>query len=168
MQMKSGSSFTVINKQGQVSATIAIPYDQDPHIFSEFLRFSLDSHANFIIAFVHHNFIKKIDEHSTELWSIHPIENMKQEYKTIAGFSLPQHIFYKDVELDNFGNIFVLSGQGKQDRGHEIFVLNTDGKPVGSLFLNESTHLIHIDRDNNLYSRGEMGARLIKYRLKYE
>ena len=93
--------------------------------------------------------------------------NIKPKTKTIQGHTLPTQTFYKSVVLDTLGNIYIVGSSFSKNHSRDVFVFDKAGSLLTTVLLPHSTHLIHIDRHNFLYSRAEMGTILKKYKLIY-
>jgi hypothetical protein len=158
---------TTIDTAGTILANHPIILDGHAGIMG-FFRFSIDAENNYYAAFTFQNTILKLTPDGSTQWKTGLIDNLEQKTREVGKFMLPQNIYYKDIKLDRRGNIFVLSGQIKKDKGQEIFVLDDAGQLLSSFFLPQQTHLLHMDRYDHLYVRANMGTSLVKYRLYYE
>jgi hypothetical protein len=74
---------------------------------------------------------------------------------------------YVDVEIDTIGNVFILGGSFSKNKKRDVYVLSTNGEHLTTFTLDEPTHMIYIDSENNLFSRAELGTCLKKYEIIY-
>jgi len=80
---------------------------------------------------------------------------------------LPQNVFYKDIEFDISGNVFVLGGHYSEYKSKDVYIFSQNGEHITTLTLPDETHCIYIDKENYLYSRAKQGVVLKKYKIIY-
>ena len=162
------ASLSIIDTTGAIEQNHLILPDVPSGQDMQFFRFALDAEHNLLISFVFQNIVLKTELNGKEIWRMDILKDIKQETKKVGNFILPVKMFYKDIKTDNQDNVFVLSGQITDEKKQQIFVFDKTGNPLTSFFLPHPTHLIHIDKDNYLYARAEMGTCLVKYKMYYE
>jgi hypothetical protein len=136
------------------------------------INFKIDRSNNLLIAYCWKDKIEKLDRNGNLLWVKSLLGNREVRTKKIKGTKAtlseyPQETVYKAIALDTYGNLFVLGGDLSENRNRDVYVLRSDGQHLLTFTLPESSHTIHIDSKNNLYSRSENGLIVRKYALKY-
>lgn len=145
--------------------------DNWENYWENYRKFEIDNQGNIYMVFTVKDKIKKFDKNMKELWTKSLFGKkkvkMKKSKATFGPSNLPTEVVYKDIELDIRGNLFILGGNFSKNPGKDVYVLNPNGNYLTTITLPESTHCIHIDRNNFLYSRSGMGTVLKKYFIKY-
>lgn len=136
--------------------------------FLGLVRFEIDKKENLYLIFNFQDKIEKLDKRGNKLWNKTLFGEKKAIFKKSKVSDLPKEVFYKNVIFDIYGNLFILGGSFSKNRSRDVYVLDKDGNYLTTFTLPESTHCIHIDSKNNLYSRAGMGTTLKKYSLKYQ
>jgi hypothetical protein len=72
-------------------------------------------------------------------------------------------MLYKDISIDNDGNIYLVSGTKEKNNSREILVLNSNGDHINSIYLPVPSYLLHIDKNNNFYAIADEGVTIKKY-----
>jgi hypothetical protein len=124
-----------------------------------------DSQENLYLAY---NFADRIEKYSRtgkKIWFRKLLDIKGVERKKVASFVVPTEIVYKDIALDNSGNVYVLGGELSRNRSRDVYVLSPDGEYLSTFTLPEASHCIYIDGDNFLYTRANEGITLKKYRM---
>lgn len=147
-----------------------IPYYISEDISKNMLglaKFEIDKNGNFYIIFVYQDIIEKLDSKGNPIWrkSLFKGEKSKMEKSKYGPFALPENTIYKDIEIDRNGYIYILTGSIAENRSRDVYVLSPKGDYITKFTLQDTTHLIHIDSENNIYSRAEMGVTLKKYSI---
>jgi len=133
------------------------------------VKFEIDNKNNLYIIYTFQDKIEKFDGKGKKIWSKSFFPNMEMKMKKFKGpYQLPAEVVFKDIEFDNKGNIFILAGSWSRNKSRDIYILDKNGNLLSIVTLPESTHCIHIDRKNYLYSRAGMGTTLKKYRIEYQ
>lgn len=133
------------------------------------VEFEIDNQNNLYIVYTFQDKIEKFDSKGKKIWTKSLLERkeVKMKKPRAGHFQLPMEVVYKDIEFDNFGNIYILGGSWSKNKSRDIYILDKNGNLLHTVTLPESTHCIHIDKENNLYSRAGMGTVLKKYRIEY-
>jgi len=134
------------------------------------VKFEIDDKNDLYIIYTFQDKIEKFDGKGKKIWSKSLFENreMKMKKPKVSPYQLPEEVVFKDIEFDNKGNIFILAGSWSRNKSRDIYILDKKGNLLTIVTLPESTHCIHIDGQNNLYTRAGMGTILKKYRIEYQ
>ena len=92
---------------------------------------------------------------------------VKQSAKKIFGWMIPAKTVYKDIAADTSGYFYVLGGHFSENNSSDIYILDGESDHIATITLDEPTHCLHIDHENNLYARSKLGSQIIKYRISY-
>jgi len=131
----------------------------------DMVSFDLDSQGNLYLAYNFMDRIEKFDKSGNKIWSKKLLGVKQVERKKISSFVVPTEIVYKDIALDDAGNVYVLGGRFSKNRSRDVYVLNPDGEHLTTFTLPDTSHCLYIDSDNFLYSRANEGITLKKYRM---
>lgn len=131
------------------------------------VSFDFDSQGNLYAAYNFQDKIEKFGPEENKLWSKKLLGIKEVKKKKIESQVLPAKLTYKDIALDNSGNLFILGGSYSKNPSRDIYVLNPGGKLLTTFTLPEASHCIYIDRQGFLYSRANEGLTLKKFRTKY-
>ncbi|NIM91408.1 MAG: hypothetical protein GTO17_10730 [Candidatus Aminicenantes bacterium] len=146
-------------------------FDGVQDFWLNFRKFEVDNQGNLYVVFTFEDRIEKFNQNLEKIWSKSLLGKRKAKRKKaefIFGPSqLPTETVYKDIALDSSGHLFILGGNTSTDPGQDVYVLDKDGNYLLNFILPESSHCIHLDNRNFLYSRAEQGMTLKKYRLEY-
>jgi len=138
--------------------------------WTNFRKFEMDNQGNLYVVFTFEDRIEKFDKNFKKIWSKSLLGKRKAtRRKTKIKFGpseLPTEIVYKDIALGSSGHLFILGGHLSKNPSRDVYVLDKKGKHLTTFTLPESSHCIHIDNRNFLYSRAGQGVTLKKYQLK--
>ncbi len=137
-------------------------------LLMDMVNFDIDSGGNLYLVFNFMDRIIKFNKAGKKEWSrsLLGLKHVKKE--KISSYVVPTEIVYKDIALDQAGNIYVLGGKFSKNRSRDIYVLNPAGELLSILTLPDTSHCIYIDRNDFLYSRANDGITLKKYRIVTE
>jgi hypothetical protein len=145
-------------------------FDGRQDYWMNFRKFEADSQGNLYVVFTFEDRIEKFSPSLEKIWSKSLFGKKKARQKKVeimfGPSQLPTEIVYKDIELDSSGHLFILGGNTSRNPGRDVYVLDGDGNYLLNFTLPESSHCIHLDNRNFLYSRAGQGVTLKKYRLK--
>lgn len=131
----------------------------------DMVSFDLDSQGSLYLAYNFMDRIEKFDKDGNKIWSKTLLGVKRVERKKISSFVVPTEIVYKDIALDEAGNVYVLGGRFSKNRSRDVYVLNPDGEHLTTFTLPDTSHCLYIDKDNFLYARANEGITLKKYRM---
>lgn len=136
------------------------------------INFRIDRRNNLLVAYCWKDKIEKFDRNGNLLWTRSLLEGKsartgRQKGTKLTLVEYPLEAVYRAIALDTNGNFFILGGDLSENRGGDVYVLNENGEYLTKFTLAESSHSIHIDSKNYLYSRSENGLMVRKYALEY-
>jgi hypothetical protein len=143
-----------------------IPFSERPsQMLMDMVSFDLDKQENLYLAYNFVDRIAKFNKSGKKVWSKQLLGIKQVKRERLSSHVIPTEIVYKDVALDQSGNIYVLGGKFSKNRSRDVYVLNPDGEHLSTLILPDTSHCIYIDSKNYLYSRANDGITLKKYRM---
>jgi len=145
-----------------------VKYCESSNPILDTVKFEIDKKFNFYIIYTWKDKIEKINRKGEKLWSRSLFGKKSIKIKKIGAVKVPVEVIYKDITLDNFGNLFILTGSISKNKSRDVYVLNRDGNLLTTFTLPDSSHCIYIDKNNFLYTRADMGATLKKFLIEYE
>jgi hypothetical protein len=162
---KAGRLF-IVDSKGNIQKKIQYSSKVSP-LMMDLVDFDIDFYGNVYIGYTFRDRIEKIDIQGKKIWSKNLFGIKEIKKKRISSMIVPTQIVYKDIALDMFGNLFVLGGAFSKNRSRDVFMLSPEGRLLASFILPDTSHCIHIDSKNFLYSRANDGVTLKKFRMKY-
>lgn len=162
---KSGRIY-IFNSTGKILREIQYSNEELP-LLMDMVNFEFDSQGNLVIVYNYQDKIEKFNPEGKKLWSKKLLGVKKVQKEKIALLVLPSKLIYKDIALDNSGNIFILGGSFSRNPSRNVYILNPEGQLLTTLTLPDTSHCIYIDSQNFLYSRANEGVTLKKFRMKY-
>ncbi|MFC2166051.1 hypothetical protein ACFLT2_13780 [Acidobacteriota bacterium] len=154
----------LFNKAGQILMEYRYSEKRGP-VMMDWVSFEMDASANLYLAYSFQDKIEKFDGKGRRLWSKSLIGVKSVKRQKVGPWKVPQSLVFKDIELDTHGRLYILGGGYSEKPSRTVYVLNHNGERLTSLVLPDSSHCIHIDRWNCLYSRANEGITLKKYRI---
>ncbi|UCC40245.1 MAG: 6-bladed beta-propeller [Candidatus Aminicenantes bacterium] len=157
---------SIFNQDGETVREIKYLDKKIPFML-DMVSFDLDPKGNLYLAYTFQDKIQKFNPEGKKLWSKGLLDVKKIEMQKIRSFKVPSQLIYKDVALDSSGHLFVLGGSYSKNPSQDVYVLSPEGKLLTTFMLPDTTHCIHIDSQDYLYSRANEGVTLKKYKMKY-
>ncbi len=154
------------NDAGKIKRILTLGQHRADLIMDQF-SFVFDEHKNVYVAYTFQDTIEKFDKKGSRIWSTELLGKKKVKKEKISGYDLPTEIIYKDVDLDNRGNIYILGGSFSANPSRDVYVLNPEGIQIATLTLPDTSHCIYIDDKDFLYSRANAGVTLKIFKIKY-
>jgi len=133
------------------------------------IDFCFDEEKNIYIAYKWKDNIKKLNRKGALIFEKRLLGIKKpimSETKTQLG-KHPNKMIYKNIELDIYGNIFILGGHVSKNSSRDIYILNNMGNHRATVTLAEPSHTIYIDKKNFLYTSADQGITLKRYSMEY-
>jgi hypothetical protein len=152
--------------RGQIKKKIEYATNEDADMLN-MIDFCIDKNKNIVFVYTWKDRVGKIDQAGKQIFTKSLLGIKKPKTKKSQFGEFPTDIIYKAVDIDQYGNIFILGGDLSKIPSRDVYVLNPDGKYICTFTLPESSHTIHIDNENFLYSRANEGVTLKKYSIKY-
>jgi hypothetical protein len=140
-------------------------WDSGKVMLLDAVSFNVDTGGSFYMAYNFQDRIEKFDPQGRRIWSTSLLGVKKVKKEKVNRFTVPTEIVYLSIALDEQGRIYVLGGKMSDNPHRDVYILDPSGEWVGTFTLPQSSHCIHIDGDNYLYSRGNSGVTIKKYRL---
>ncbi|MGD0781786.1 MAG: hypothetical protein ABSA30_02885, partial [Candidatus Aminicenantales bacterium] len=133
-------------------------------------KITTDQNGNIFYISSFEDIIAKFDPRGNLQWKKSLRSGEKSGEKTISTklgpMTAPTEILYKDIAVDRKGRLFVMGGHKAVHRSRDIYVLNENGDLIETLTLPEPTHILHFDKNGDLFVSANEGATIKKYRLE--
>jgi len=136
--------------------------------FKDMVTIAVDGELAIYCASLWVNRVAKFDKGHKLIKEVSPPQlgkALQSSRRSEAG--LPQEMFIKDIALDARGYLYLLCGRMLKGEKPGMLVLNRDLDYVATLYLEESSHLVHVSRANRLYVRAEGGMAIDVYEIRY-
>jgi len=156
----------ILDSEGKVKSELK--YSQNGStLMMDSVSFDIDPQGYFYFAYAFQDRLEKFDRNGKRVWSQKLFKQKKVKEKKIFSFRFPTEIVYKDLDLDQSGNLFILGGDFSENRSRDVYVLNSQGNYLTTFILPDSSHCIYIDSQDYLYSRTNEGVTLKRFKMKY-
>lgn len=161
----------LVDSQGEMDREMEWSGEFDEY-WERFLKFETDDQGSVYVIFTFQDKIKKYNKDRDLIWtkSLFGQRRVKRERTKNSKWGhqeVPLETVYKDIALDTQGRVYILGGDFSKHSGRIVYVLDEEGNRLTQFLLPESSHCIHIDDHNFLYSRGEEGTSVKKYSMKF-
>ncbi|UCE40704.1 MAG: 6-bladed beta-propeller [Candidatus Aminicenantes bacterium] len=164
LSAKSESQLKFYDREGKIVKELH--FQERPSLMlMDMVSFDLDGQGNIYLVYNFMDRIEKFDGSGKKIWSKNLLGLKQVKREKISSYMVPTEIVFKDVALDQSGNLYVLGGKFSQNRSRDVYVLSPEGILLSTLTLPETSHCIYIDRENYLYSRANEGITLKKFRM---
>ncbi len=164
LSAKSENSLHFYDQKGELVKKVHFS-ERPSRLPMDMVSFDIDNHGNLYLAYNFADRIVKFDDSGKKVWSKNLLGIKQVKREKISSYVVPTEIVYKDVTLDQSGNLYVLGGKFSENRSRDVYVLSPDGELLSTLTLPDTSHCIYIDGENFLYSRANDGITLKKYRM---
>ena len=168
------TSFPVLDIKKDKKYIDSVTNPKMPTFFWEERKgFAIDPKTDdFIVVSMYEDKIEKWSVDNKLIWSKYLFTGQgiilkKDSTAEIEMPDIKKSFFYRDMDIDSQGRIYILSGNtiAKQP-GRNIYVLSKDGKLKTVFTLPYFTPFIKLGPSNKLYARGgEDGEQIIRYKL---
>lgn len=163
--IKSGQIY-IFNSKGKIQREIQYSNEKLP-LMMDMVNFEIDSQGSLFLVYNYQDKIEKFSPEGKKLWSKKLLGVKKVHKEKIASLVVPSKLIYKDIALDNSGNIFILGGSFSKKPSRDVYILNPEGDLLNTITLPDTSHCIYIDSQDYLYSRANEGVTLKKYKMKH-
>jgi len=157
----------IIDSSGKIIRSVMYEHGENNLPIAVMAHFKIDNNGNIYIASLFKDRIVKTDSKGKLIWKKNMFGKTNPRVEQIDGMSFPKDTFYKFVELDTSGNIFILGGGLSKNPSKDIYVFNEQGDFITTITLDQETHFIHIDKENKLYSREMLSTKIVQYEIIY-
>jgi len=154
----------IIDLAGRPRRTIACGQRDDPPALSA-LDFRFGADGSLYVVFNYLDRIAKFDGRGRLLWARGLLGVTRVKTKKILFADLPETPTFKDIALDGRGRLFVLGGGYSAHRSRDVYILDSEGRLLGSLILPQPSHCLVIDGRGFLYAREDEGMTIKKFRV---
>ncbi|MBS3819489.1 hypothetical protein KGY73_08315 [bacterium] len=169
--MSQPEQLILIDSQGKMNKQMKQTSEVEEY-WENFLKFEIDVQGNLYVIYTFRDRIRKYNRTMNQIWAKslfghREVKRKKLNSSKVAAPELPTQTAYKDIALDSQGHLFILGGHLCEHPGRDVYVLDQKGNHLTSFLLPESSHCLHIDHHDFLYSRGEEGTSIKKISMKY-
>jgi hypothetical protein len=133
----------------------------------DLFSFTRDSAGDWYVCYRFKDRIARLTPNSDVIWEKKLYPGRKGSSEKILFFDVPKTVFYLDASFDNHDHLFILLGHMANNPNRDILVLDRSGKQISRITLDDTSHLLYIDKDDHLYVRAKKGTSLRKYKIIY-
>ncbi len=167
LEMNTGCKIQLLNEQGEELQSIHFQTKKSPFLM-DLVDLVSDGKGGFFLAYIFRDRILHVDNTGALLWDQSLLGVKRVKRKKISKLTVPTEVIYKDIALDSSRRIYVLGGRFSKNRSRDVYVLDEkNGHLLATFTLPDTSHCIHIDDQNYLYSRANDGVTLKKFELVY-
>lgn len=142
-------------------------YEETKRLMLDFASLTSDDGQNIYLAFTFQDRIEKYSPQGKKVWTSNILKVKSVSREKVNQFEIPTRVVYKDITIDQDGQIFVLGGHYAEHPSQDVYVLDSNGRHLTTFTLPEESHTIYIDPQGYLYARGNDGVSLRKYKVIY-
>jgi hypothetical protein len=154
----------VVDLSGRLRASFSCRGENDAPALS-MIDFRIDGCGELYAAFNYLDKVLKLDRRGRLLWARSLLGVVNVKTRKILFRTVPETPTFKDMALDAKGRLFILGGGYSKNRSRDVYVLDSDGRLLGTLTLPHPSHCVVVDRSGFLYARADQGMTLKKYRI---
>jgi len=133
----------------------------------DLFSFTMDYLGDWYLCYRFKDRIARLTSTAQVIWERQYYPGQKSETSKILFFTVPKTVFYMDLAMDSHDHLFILLGHLAKNPNRDLLVLDRSGNQIASLTLEDTTHLIHIDKEDHLFVRAQKGTVLKKYKICY-
>lgn len=134
----------------------------------DLFSFTQDNLGDWYICYRFKDRVARLTPAAEVIWEMGLFPGKKSEKEKFLFLEIPKTVFYLDAAFDSREHLFLLLGHLARNPNRDILVLDRSGHKIAQLSLEDTTHLIYIDGNDNLYVRAQKGTVLKKYRILYK
>lgn len=131
----------------------------------DMFSFTQDYLGDWYVCYRFKDRVARITPTGEEVWKTQLYPGKKTVTEKILFFEVPKTVFYLDAAFDSHDHLFLLLGHLARNPNRDILVMDRSGQIISQLTLDDTSHLLHIDRNDNLYVRAQKGTVLKKYKI---
>jgi len=143
-------------------------YEKTKKMMLDFASIASDEKGYIYLVFTFQDRIEKYNLQGERLWTCRLLKVKSVSREKINRFEVPTRVVYKDITVDPAGRVFVLGGHYSRHQSRDVYVLDSQGHHLATFTLPEESHAIYIDHQGYLYSRGNDGVSLRKFKILYQ
>jgi len=167
LEMKTGCRITIIDDKGEEQRSFGFQTKESPFLL-DLVDLVSDGKGGFFLVYIFRDRILHVDKDGTALWERSLLGVKKVKQKKMSEITLPTEVVFKDIAIDSRGRIYILGGHFSINQSRDVYVLDGEkGHLLTTFVLPDTSHCIHLDDKDYLYSRANDGVTLKKYELVF-